>query len=251
VHRFNADGIKGLSNKAGTGRPLALSEEQISELKAIVLAGPDLAKNGVVRWRCCDLQDVIVKRFGVRVHKRTVGKLLRRLRLTRLQPRPHNPKRDEAAQALFKNDFAALVAAALQAQAAGKALEIWFEDEARVGQQGSYGAVWNEVGSRAAVGCDDRHDSAWVLGSVCPQRPVGSALVTPWVGSEVIACTSVRSARSSVLARMPCWSATVRAGIRPAGGLSCPTTLPCYYCQAIRRNPTRLKTSGPTCGETS
>lgn len=105
VHRFNAEGIRGLANKAIPGRSPALSDEQMTELKQIVLAGPDLAKDGVVRWRCCDLQKVIVERFGVGVHERTVGKLLRRLRLTRLQPRPHNPKRDEAAQEVFKKTF--------------------------------------------------------------------------------------------------------------------------------------------------
>lgn len=102
VHRFNADGIEGLANKAGSGRPPALLEGQMAELRTIVLTGPDLARDGVVRWRCCDLQGVIAERFGVAMHERTVGKLLRRLRPTRLQPRPHNPKRDEAAQALFK-----------------------------------------------------------------------------------------------------------------------------------------------------
>jgi hypothetical protein len=33
------------------------------ELKALVLAGPDLAKDGVVRWRCLDLRSVIETRF--------------------------------------------------------------------------------------------------------------------------------------------------------------------------------------------
>ena len=102
VHRFNTDGIEGLANKAAPGRSPALLDGQMSELKKIVLAGPDLAKNGVVRWRCCDLQGVIAERFGVAVHERTVGKLLRRLNLTRLQPRPHNTRRDEAAQEVFK-----------------------------------------------------------------------------------------------------------------------------------------------------
>ena len=102
VHRFNAQGIEGLANKAIPGRSPALSEGQMAQLREIVLQGPDLARDGVVRWRCCDLQDVIAERFGVNVHERTVGKLLRRLRLTRLQPRPHNPKRDEVAQEVFK-----------------------------------------------------------------------------------------------------------------------------------------------------
>lgn len=102
VHRFNAQGIEGLANKVIPGRSPALSEGQMAQLREIVLQGPDLARDGVVRWRCCDLQGVIADRFGVNVHERTVGKLLRRLRLTRLQPRPHNPKRDEAAQEVFK-----------------------------------------------------------------------------------------------------------------------------------------------------
>ena len=101
VHRFNADGIDGLTSKTAPGRSPALSDEQMAELRQVVLAGPDLAKDGVVRWRCCDLQGVIAERFAVTLHERTVGKLLRRLRLTRLQPRPHNPKRDEAAQEVF------------------------------------------------------------------------------------------------------------------------------------------------------
>jgi len=102
VHRFNAQGIEGLANKVIPGRSPALSEGQMAQLREIVLQGPDLARDGVVRWRCCDLQGVIADRFGVNVHERTVGKLLRRLRLTRLQPCPHNPKRDEAAQEVFK-----------------------------------------------------------------------------------------------------------------------------------------------------
>ena len=46
--------------------------------------------------------------------------------------------------------------------------------------------MWDEIGSRPAVARDDRHDSAWLFGSVCPRRAVGSALVMPWVGSEAM-----------------------------------------------------------------
>ena len=41
VHRYNQDGIAGLSNLPAPGRPAALTPEQRAELKAIVLAGPD------------------------------------------------------------------------------------------------------------------------------------------------------------------------------------------------------------------
>jgi transposase len=102
VHRYNGDGIAGLSDAPRSGRPPALSPAQMAELKELVLAGPDLAHDGVVRWRCIDLRSVIKERFAVEVHERTVGKLLRRMGLTRLQPRPYHPKKDAAAQEAFK-----------------------------------------------------------------------------------------------------------------------------------------------------
>ena len=108
VHRYNADGIQGLSNRTSPGRPAALDPEQMARLKTLVLAGPNRATHGVVRWRCSDLRGVIVEAFEVELHERTVGKLLRKLRLTRLQPRPHNPKRDVEAQEAYKKTSRAL-----------------------------------------------------------------------------------------------------------------------------------------------
>jgi transposase len=102
VHRYNAGGIASLSNIPGGGRPAALTPAQMTELKTLVLAGPDPAKDGIVRWRCSDLRGIIARRFEVEVHERTVGKLLGRMKLSRLKPRPHNPKRDLAAQEAFK-----------------------------------------------------------------------------------------------------------------------------------------------------
>ena len=102
VHRYNAHGIEGLRDTRNKGRAPALTGEQMRKLQALVLAGPDLAEDSVVRWRCVDLRAQIKARFGVEMHERTVGKLLRRLRMTRLQPRPHHPKRDLAAQEAFK-----------------------------------------------------------------------------------------------------------------------------------------------------
>ena len=102
VHRYNANGIAGLSDAPRSGRPPALSAEQLQELRQLVLAGPDRERHGVVRWRCVDLRSEIAVRYEVTVHERTVGKLLRKLNLARVQPRPHHPKRDLAAQEEFK-----------------------------------------------------------------------------------------------------------------------------------------------------
>ena len=106
VHRYNAAGIPGLASRHGTGREAFLTEAQMNELKQIVIKGPDPKTAKVVRWRCVDLRDEVKRRFGVRVNERTIGKWLRKLGLTRLQPRPFHPKKDAAAQETFKKTSA-------------------------------------------------------------------------------------------------------------------------------------------------
>ena len=80
VHRFNAEGLEGLSNRRSAGPSPLLSIEQKVELAQMVREGPDPAADGVVRWRRVDLQRKIKARFGVKMHERTVGKQLVGLR---------------------------------------------------------------------------------------------------------------------------------------------------------------------------
>jgi hypothetical protein len=48
----------------------------------------------------------VARRFSVTVPERTIGKWLRELSLTRLQPRPYRPKKDAEAQAAFEKTSA-------------------------------------------------------------------------------------------------------------------------------------------------
>jgi len=102
VHRYNAEGLAGLTNRRAVARPRQLAPEQMAELAAWVEAGPDPEKDGVVRWRRKDLQRRIMRAFGVEVHERTVGKYLAALGYRRLSVRPRHPKADPAAQDAFK-----------------------------------------------------------------------------------------------------------------------------------------------------
>ena len=102
VHRYNAAGVAGLASGSRSGRPPALNDTQMAELKELVIRGPDPELNKVVRWRCIDLCEEVARRYSVRVTKGTMGKWLRKLKLTRLQPRPHHPKKVAEAQETFK-----------------------------------------------------------------------------------------------------------------------------------------------------
>jgi len=102
VHRYNESGAEGMISRRAPGPPAKLTSAQMQELRALVLAGPDPAVHHVARWRCVDLRDEVARRFGVTVQERAIGKWLRKLGLTRLQPRPYHPKKDPAAEEAFK-----------------------------------------------------------------------------------------------------------------------------------------------------
>ena len=102
VHRYNAEGLAGLSNRRAPGPAPRLSAEQETELAGWIEQGPDLERDGVVRWRCRDLQERVEREFEIRFHERTIGKLLAKLRFRRLSARPQHPDSDVTAQAAFK-----------------------------------------------------------------------------------------------------------------------------------------------------
>lgn len=76
--------------------------------------------------------------------------------------------------------------AALKGSTATSAVEIWFQDEARVGQKGGHAYVWAERGSRPLMVRDNRHDSAYIFGAICPARGVGAAIITPGANTEMM-----------------------------------------------------------------
>lgn len=67
--------------------------------------------------------------------------------------------------------------------AQGKPLEIWFQDEARVGQQGTLTRLWARKGTRPRAPKDCRYAWAYIFGAVCPARATGAALVMPCVNT--------------------------------------------------------------------
>src|ERR671928_1955497 len=92
VHRYNEEGLVGLRDRPRSGRKPRLTPDQEAELAAAVERGPDPDRDGVVRWRRVDLRALIEARFAVRLHERSVGKVLRRLGLAPLSGPPQHPQ---------------------------------------------------------------------------------------------------------------------------------------------------------------
>lgn len=65
-------------------------------------------------------------------------------------------------------------------------VDVWFQDEARFGQQNTTTRLWAERGSRPRAVKQQQFDYAYLFGSVCPARGIGEAMVVPWVNKEIM-----------------------------------------------------------------
>ena len=67
-----------------------------------------------------------------------------------------------------------------------KPLEIWFQDEARIGQKNPNTRIWAKRGTRPRKPADQRYSSAYLFGAICPTLGKGAALVLPRADTEMM-----------------------------------------------------------------
>ena len=177
VHRYNDEGLAGLrdrpgrgqarSGRAGSGAGTASSGGRTGPGRRGALAPgrPPSADRGPLRGPAA----------------RALGR--QGPAPARLQPRvgqAEAPEGRRGGPGGVQKGFAELVAGALPEHARGKPVEVWFQDEARVGQQGTLTRVWARRGTRPRAPRDRRYAWAYLFGAVCPERAVGAALVLPY-----------------------------------------------------------------------
>lgn len=105
VHRFNQQGPDGLRDIHAGGVEPRLSVAHLAELAAIIEAGPNRERDGVVRWRRVDLQRVVKERFGVDFCERYIGTLLKRLGFSHMSARPLHPGQNREIIEAFKKEL--------------------------------------------------------------------------------------------------------------------------------------------------
>ena len=186
VHRFNERGPDGLVNIKAPGRPPTLSKDQMEELGRLVEAGPDPEKDGVARWRCVDLKRVVGARFAVDLSEVSLGRVLRKLGFSHISARPLHPKQDPEAIATFKKNFPARVLETVSRLALATSIEVWFQDEMRVGQKNSLVYQWAKKGTRPRQPKDQRYENAYLFGAVCPSRDTGVAIIMPYANTAAM-----------------------------------------------------------------
>ncbi len=68
----------------------------------------------------------------------------------------------------------------------GKPLEIWFADQARVGQKNKITRRWAKRGTRPSAPRDLRTASTYIFGAICPARGKAAGLVLPRCTTEAM-----------------------------------------------------------------
>jgi transposase len=101
VARYNAEGLDGLDDRPGRGRPCRLSAPQLERLRRRIDAGPT-PEDGTCTLRGPEIRALLEREFGVAYSLPAVYFLLHRLGYEPLDPRPRHLKADPEAQEGFK-----------------------------------------------------------------------------------------------------------------------------------------------------
>jgi len=65
-------------------------------------------------------------------------------------------------------------------------VDVWFQDEARVGQQGTVTRQWAIKGTRPRVIRQQQFNYTYIFGAVCPQRDEAVGLIMPYANTATM-----------------------------------------------------------------
>jgi hypothetical protein len=138
--------------------------------------------HGVVRWRLVDLCQWVFEAFKVAVSTQTMSRELRAMDYRKLSARPRHHAQAAGAIEDFKK---------VSHRERGKgvdpgAIEIWFADEARIGQKNKITRPWAKRGTRPSAPSDQRTASTYIFGAICPREGKAVGLILPKCNTEAM-----------------------------------------------------------------
>src|SRR4051794_5580806 len=177
VAAYNRGGLEAMPDRTHPGRaPILPRAEEGRFLERI--DAPPRPEDGVCALRGADIRRILEHEFGARYSLDGVYKLLDRLDYSSLMPRPQHEEADPELQAIFKEVVVDQIQAIAEAHP-GEEVQVWHEDEARFGQQGTLTRVWARRGSRPRRVRQNGRGSLSVLTAVCAAVGAAAGLIAP------------------------------------------------------------------------
>jgi len=180
---YSEKGYNGLLEEDGRGRYKKLPAEKEDELRQEILALQQKREGGRIVGK--DIKILLKEKYEVEYSLSSIYVLLDRLNLSWISSRSIHPKTSAEAIDSFKENFSD-IAEEIKEKVDGKKIEIWWQDEMRVGQQGSLSRIWAEKGTRPRMVKQQQFLSAYIFGACCPDKDKSCALVLPEVNSEMM-----------------------------------------------------------------
>src|SRR3954469_14193004 len=184
VAAYNRGGLEALPARPHPGRAPILPRDQEARLLERIDA-PPRPEDGVCELRGADIRRILEQELGARYSQSGVYKLLHRLHYNDLMPRPQHPDSNPEAQEFFKEIVGEHIAAIAE-QHPEDVIQVWHQDEARFGQQGTLTRVWARRGSRPRRRRQNGRESLYVLTATCASSGAAFGLVMPELNTAVV-----------------------------------------------------------------
>lgn len=163
-----------------------IGEAQKEEEELFIILLDDMQENRKGgRITVFDIQNLLSDQFDCCYSISGVYALLDRLNIVWISGRSKHPKHSQEAIDQFKERFPEEVER-IKGKINQNKIEIWWQDESRIGQQGSLSRVWATKGTRPRVIRQRQFLSTYIFGAVCPDRDVGCALILPECNSGMM-----------------------------------------------------------------
>ena len=128
----------------------------------------------------------IFDEFRITIAKQTLSRELRAMGYRKLSARPRHHAQAEGAVEDFKKASPCACIQSREKAIDSDKIEVWFSDEARIGQKNKITRRWAKRGTRPSAPHDQRTASTYIFGAVCPKQGKGAALILPACNTEAM-----------------------------------------------------------------
>ena len=177
--------MEGLHDRPKGYSPRRLTADEEAALAAVIIAGPEPERDGVCAWTRADLCRWLEERFAKTYHlEHDPGSTADGIFPPEGAPEPPAKGR-RSAGALQKRGLRDILKATAAAHP-DKRLQLWFQDEARVGNKGRVCHRWWRRGERAPGTRQIGYQWAYIFSAVRPDTGDDVTLVMPSVNAKVM-----------------------------------------------------------------
>jgi len=166
LEKYRREGLAGLSTKFASGRPTALTDRQMLELRAIIIGvDPRQLSFGLALWTRGMIAELIWQRFKVKLSNVTVGRLLKKLGMSPQRPLYRAYQQDPDKVKEWKEK----TYPEIRKKATERNALIFFADEASVRTDFHSGTTWAPVGQTPVVEATGEKKSIMMVSAISPR----------------------------------------------------------------------------------